>query len=127
MYTIVAMYMYNYAPHIVIEQSTCDSKFLNIMFITVYVSLSYFAQCRSGGQEEVEADAEAEIREIVQQKEELEKKRAAAKAEQDRLAREREEAGASWGMGKKESVLVHVVNTNFCTIDCYALLHKNSL
>lgn len=48
----------------------------------------------------VEAEAEQERREIIQEREEYERRIAEAKAEEERLDREREAMGASWGLSK---------------------------
>ena len=54
----------------------------------------------SSSQEVVEAEAEAEIRLFQHQKEEKERLEREMVAERERLAREREEMGATWGMGE---------------------------
>ena len=51
-------------------------------------------------------EAEAERKEIVQQKEEYEKRLARAKAEEERIAKAREDMGVSWGLS--ESHFLHV-------------------
>ena len=45
-------------------------------------------------------EAEAERKEIAQQKEEYERRLAHAKAEEERMAKEREDMGVSWGLSK---------------------------
>ena len=54
-----------------------------------------------GLQEAVEAEAEAEICLFQQQRREKERIEQEVAEERERLAREREEMGATWGMGKE--------------------------
>ena len=51
-------------------------------------------------QDEVEAEAEEERREITAQREDYERRLAQAKEEEERLAREREAMGVSWGISE---------------------------
>ena len=74
----------------------------------MYLSLSFsVCVCQMGGggggvvQELVEAEAEAEIRELVREKEQLQDSQRRQQEERERLAREREEMGATWGMGER--------------------------
>ena len=53
----------------------------------------------SGGQEEVEEEAEAEIRSILHHRARLEARQTEALAREEQRSREREQMGASWGMG----------------------------
>ncbi len=62
---------------------------------TVHV---FFFQSGTGGQADVETSAEEEIREIMEQREEVEKKKAESEAARERQAKERESMGVMWGM-----------------------------
>ena len=54
----------------------------------------------------MEADAEAEIKDILEKKEAMKKKQEEAEATREQLAKERENMGAMWGMCKSNSPLV---------------------
>ena len=59
--------------------------------------------CQSGcaeAQEWVESEAEEERREIAQRKEAYERWLAEAKADEERIAQEREAMGVSWGLSE---------------------------
>lgn len=51
-------------------------------------------------------EAEAERKEISQQKEEYERRVAHARAEEERMAKEKEDMGVSWGLSKSYSFSV---------------------
>lgn len=61
----------------------------------------FFPQSGVKGQADVEAGAQAEIREILEQQEELEKKRAESAAAREQLIKERDSVGVMWGMGER--------------------------
>ena len=59
----------------------------------------------------MEADAEAEIKDILEKKEAMKKKQEEAEATRERLAKERENMGAMWGMCKYNSLLFFLDHT----------------
>ena len=57
-------------------------------------------QSKGGDQTQVESAAEAEIKEIVEVEEKLERRRAELEARQRLIEKEREDMGVMWGIGQ---------------------------